>query len=287
MYIPSFLNTAAPSYNINDCAFDPLFPHTSALLWQKQVYFGYIRYISQDGSLCDHISFPYPLEGHNYILQITARNIQGLSLRICVSDPLTGKCVIYTKLPPSATFTTQNIFLPAFSGNKRFAVNINTIGIPGTKSVNDVKDIQILTAPIDTTPPTSSIQRLPIPSTTLANGSMFTFSSSSSHIALFTAFDPGWQLYRVPNFQSLFPFLFSQPIGQHTVIDNWANGWNLSNDQGSMPNDQFVIIFIPQYLEYFGFVVEGITILIIIKILSKPDKFGKSEYQYSSIPVKQ
>ncbi len=272
LFTPSFLATTASSYTSNDCAFNPLFLHTVAQTWEKQLFFGYIRYISQNGSLCDHVSFPYPLEGYNYILQITARNILGLSLRICVSDPASGKCIIYTKLPLSHEFTTYNIFLPAFSGNKRFAVNINTIGIPGTESINDIRDIRVLSGPRYLSFLTPSIQRIPITTAAIANTSMIAFASPPTrHITLFLAYDPGWQLYKIANSQYpiansqlVLPFLFSSPVGKHVEIDTWANGWELQNSQSSITNDQFVIIFMPQYLEYFGFLILIVTILLLI-----------------------
>jgi len=52
---------------------------------------------------------------------------------------------------------------------------------------------------------------------------------------------------------SLFPYLFGKELKEHVLVNNWANGWVLDNNDS--PNHKFITIFWPQYLEYLGFAI--------------------------------
>jgi hypothetical protein len=45
------------------------------------------------------------------------------------------------------------------------------------------------------------------------------------------------------------------------MVNNWENGWLLNNPQLVTPNAHYIIVYLPQYLEYLGFVLLGITIV--------------------------
>jgi len=77
------------------------------------------------------------------------------------------------------------------------------------------------------------------------------------------SFNSGWKAYGVNklNFVSeIFPFAFGKEIKQHILVNNWENGWILEpkND-----NRNIIIIYLPQYLEYLGFVTLIIPVLIV------------------------
>ena len=58
---------------------------------------------------------------------------------------------------------------------------------------------------------------------------------------------------RIMNYAAnAFPFLFGKEIKDHVLVNNWANGWLLPNDTNTY---SLVIVFLPQYLEYFGFIL--------------------------------
>ncbi|MDO8497527.1 MAG: hypothetical protein Q7S61_03205 [bacterium] len=99
-------------------------------------------------------------------------------------------------------------------------------------------------------------------------------NSADSTVMLFQSYSPGWKAYesnvtcnmkhvtcRIQNFISLhIPFLFGKEIREHVMVNNWANGWRLRQDL----DNHIVILFLPQYLEYFGLLLTLLVLTVII-----------------------
>jgi len=95
------------------------------------------------------------------------------------------------------------------------------------------------------------------------NGSYLVFSQS---------YDPGWKAYAIGECQmsnvkcqisKAFPFLFGKEIKNHFLVNNWENGWLV--DKSSIINGQssIVILYLPQYLEYLGFILTIVTLIFL------------------------
>jgi len=89
-------------------------------------------------------------------------------------------------------------------------------------------------------------------------------------LILSQSYDSGWTAYSVKNSSFLtqaFPFLFGTKLDEHVMVNNWANGWgglSVSKDQ------TVIIVYLPQYLEYLGFVLlAGTLITLSFKILKR------------------
>ncbi|OGY07190.1 MAG: hypothetical protein A2694_01375 [Candidatus Blackburnbacteria bacterium RIFCSPHIGHO2_01_FULL_40_17] len=75
----------------------------------------------------------------------------------------------------------------------------------------------------------------------------------------FSIFPPLARLAFGGNFQLLAPLL-GKKIEEHVLVNNWENGWRLDKQSLSRSNrdkdvdtdKEIVIVFLPQYLEYFG-----------------------------------
>jgi hypothetical protein len=62
-----------------------------------------------------------------------------------------------------------------------------------------------------------------------------------------------------------FPFLFGNEVKNHVLVNNWENGWILSNKEQS----NLVIVYLPQYLEYLGFIILLLPIIVVfLRILA-------------------
>lgn len=105
-------------------------------------------------------------------------------------------------------------------------------------------------------------------------------SASSETLILNQAYQPGWKAYTLANskwhiangLMEMFPFFFGKELEDHVVINNWANGWNLPDSQPSALRSTLVIIYLPQYLQYTGFVFIIVTIIgLILHHRSKKD----------------
>ncbi len=265
----------------NDCIQNPLTYKLTQNSIKRINTASYSRYTATNGSYCDHISYPHIPHNQGYLLSVTARSISGLTPRICVSDPRTGRCNVYTKLAASDAFTTQFFLIPPFNDNNEgYDVNINNEGIPGTESVNDIASIALTPISYDWLEGLHSSfkqnQQSKISNmhyVSFLNKNLFLLPSvpSGNHtIILGQSFDAGWKMYRIPeiipsSLAQWFPF-FLQSEPSHSRVNGWENGWNIQNNSGGI----YVIIFLPQYLEYIGFAVGiiGLTFLIIYVLRS-------------------
>jgi hypothetical protein len=79
-------------------------------------------------------------------------------------------------------------------------------------------------------------------------------------------------------FNLFFPFIFGKEIKEHMLINNWANGWRLEELPNTADQSTLIIIFLPQYLEFLGFLLLIITFILIL-ISKNPFSFltGKSK----------
>ena len=106
-------------------------------------------------------------------------------------------------------------------------------------------------------------------------------------------YDTGWKAYAISNyelrppkadppmaeitnfFSKFFPFFFGKELKDHVLVNNWANGWKISNrlsvigdrsQKEPTTNDRLLItvIFWPQYLEIAGFMILFLTFIFII-----------------------
>ena len=99
---------------------------------------------------------------------------------------------------------------------------------------------------------------------------------SSGNLVLSQSYDEGWKAFQIKNdwfidswyMKLLIPF-FQPEIKDHILINNWENGWKLSDNKEQITNNKemkIVIVYLPQYLEYIGFGLLIITPLFIFKI---------------------
>lgn len=105
-------------------------------------------------------------------------------------------------------------------------------------------------------------------------------------LVLSQSFDEGWHAYRIKNSESriknflnsTFPFIFGEEIKDHVLVNNWENGWKISNlslansrlqNNDQKTNDQsptttIIVFYLPQLLEYLGFGFLGIGFLYLL-----------------------
>ena len=63
---------------------------------------------------------------------------------------------------------------------------------------------------------------------------------STGILTLNQSFDAGWKAFNDNGTE----------LQDHVLVNNWANGWRLTGDNRSV-----IIIFLPQLLEYLGFLL--------------------------------
>jgi hypothetical protein len=56
-------------------------------------------------------------------------------------------------------------------------------------------------------------------------------------------------------------------VGKHVQINNWENGWILSHEEFRNKNQELILIYLPQYLEYLGFLIPAIILVTSLPFL--------------------
>lgn len=226
---------------------------------QKKLGVGYIEYISKKGAYCDYFSYQNLPQNTTYGIIFTSKNVKGLPLSVCVSNPYSNHCDIYSNLPSDKEKRQTVFILPPMSEDKSgFTIDVNNFAINGTESVNDLYSIQVV----------------PFPYSWLTNMSSGKELKNNKIVIYPYSFDKGWKAYLINNSElkiknwanMTFPFLFGTELKNHVKINGWENGW--VQEQSSINNQQstIVIVFLPQYLEYFGFILLiFIPLIFVIK----------------------
>ncbi len=230
----------------------------------------YVAYNAVNGTACDHFDYPTLTHDVGYLVIINARNVEGLPLRICISNNYSKRCDIYTALVSTSTFTNNFLFIPAnTSPGFGYDINLNNVSIGSIRSVNDIKSIKVLAFPsnwlgqLHLESGGNMTNKANITDWTYTQNTVLPFWASASvkaptngkSLLIFNqGYERSWQLFKLYGFVPLPQF------GNHVLANNWANGW-LIGESGT-----YFIIFIPQFYEFLGF---GLIIVILVLVLRK------------------
>jgi len=220
------------------------------------------------------------LEGaKSYLLKIEVENISGLPFLIKVFSTQDNRLYLDTRIQESGK---QKVFyfLPAIYPFD-YGIGINFVSRSFlNESENKILNVEIAEIP---TPEIESIklskkQDLPtasfIPeadfSAKILNQTFYKvslFFDQAETVALLQSFDPGWKAFY---FKGILPRFLTN----HVRINGWANAWRLPDPPPRSPSSHLggdspttiYIFFWPQLLEFFGF---GLFVLPIILIIRK------------------
>lgn len=202
----------------------------------------FVRYTAQNGSFCDHFSFPNLSQNQAYAIIIESRNVKGLPLRLCVANSDSKRCDLYSHLSSNQSFTKDIFLLPPMSKNadgSGYDLNINNLGVKGIPSINDI----------------SSVSIVPFPYNWLSNIKSKNPGSNSEKIfVLSSSYEAGFRAYEGN--------LFGKELKNHVLVNGWANGWSLDDKE----TETIYIVYWPQVLEYLGFVVLLIVPIYLLRL---------------------
>lgn len=237
-----------------------------------------VRYETINGTNCDELTFPTLSHNMGYILHFASSHEEGLPLRICLMDTHMQRCTLEENLPESAPLSNSDFLIPPSDNGSGYSLLISNISID-TPSINELSNITITPFPYNylqqiswsssvqdsQTNSAATIQEIANTPDTYA----FTLSGGSNTqvVALNEAYEKNWRLYNVPAFIANSPILqylapiLGQEVTTHTSVNNWENGWEIH----ATPTAQaYVAIFLPQYLEFLGFILLGGAFLYVL-----------------------
>jgi len=260
--------------------------------WQKITTEEKIYYESTDkiiNSSYDLLSISQQLA---YAIGFKSKNINGLPLRICVKSLYSKRCEIYDELSKNKDINEDIFVLPPFNQGIGYKIEILNISYGTIKTINELYEIKIIPLPYHFLKQI----RVEKPQLVIENQSIYNLNfidfgfvkkvklenikNKNTTLILNQAYEKNWKAYetetcniehimcRIKNiFNTFFPFIFGKEIKDHVLVNNWGNGWKLNSETWNVENEtnSIVIIFWPQYLQFFGFFLLIVAFITILK----------------------
>jgi len=273
------------NHQVNSSLIKP--PFQTEILENNQKYY---RLQSQGQQHLFVLNFPSASLSRSYLAKIDHRHLSGLPLEISiVSENIQNKYTL-TILPNQQDWQSSWFILPARQGDD-FDSGINFIfnnkSVNSQITQNEVKSVSLYPFPYF-----SLLRQNNLPSNTTKpvrtylnfQNHLFYYkidlpqSANNQHLVLPQSFDRGWLAFYFSSSKIHF-------LKNHTLTNNWANSWEISNDGTEQQSRLFpssssrafpsniYIIFWPQILQFIGL---GLLICTIIWIY-----FGRNGRDHS------
>lgn len=232
-----------------------------------------IRFESINQRGCLSFGIPGLSHKEGYLVAVESRHISGRPLQLSIINQTAQHVELETFLSYDTNWNNAFFILPPLAPDGLgYNPYISNDSIGNQQTINDLKSIRFYKLPYDelvglksgeiassSSAPRNDIQvSHPNPALykVIIHGSRVEPGMTST-IILSQSFDTGW-LAVTPS--KTFPFL--APVGRHVLVNNWANGWNLtvSPSQGLT----VYIFFWPQLLEFLGFALLPLPFLWIL-----------------------
>jgi len=241
------------------------------------------------------IVFPLPNIPHNvgYVIAIESKYSEGLPLRICMKNIYSGLCDIYTDIAKNTEYKTEYFLIPPTDENIGYRLEITSYSLGNYPSISNLKQVNIfpiqynyLSSIYYFNKEDNKANILQEKKYQIAQDFLLPYfksiqidivlsqSQSNNIVVLNQAYHDGWKLYQMNcqsqtvlcKLMSSFPFLFGRELNKHVLVNNWSNGWMIddSNLKDDGVSKKIVVMFLPQYLEYIGFVILILTFVIIL-----------------------
>lgn len=227
---------------------------------------------------------------YGYLIKIRNKNIAGQRLFFYIKDETKQQSYLEARLRND----TEYIVLP---NRYRYGVGYSLVfqnsSYENSQSVNELLEVSIFLLPVDSIKniqlaDTSLSQKPPVFSSDFTADKksyyLYTVSipsaSQNGTVVLSQSFSPGWKAYQIgrDDFMSeAFPFFYGKGVKNHVVVNNWANGWLVDNNEGNPLN--LVILFWPQYLEFFGISVA----IVMFCLLACPKLFPANRKKHDTM----
>jgi len=238
---------------------------------------------SRQSNNCLQFPFSYFYQQNAYLVSIQNQNISGRPLFAGIYNDVTKRTEIEVYLSKKSELNTAYLIIPPREQyGLGYNLNLDNISVNSEHSINRIGQISIFPIPYNFL---TNVQFVKQNGALIAEAPVTSFSTTHPHYDFYTvtfdnpetisdsyflllsqSFHSGWKAYSVPRsfplnhsiIQIVVPF-FGKPLINHVLINNWMNGWELNEK-----SDTVVILYLPQYLQYFGF---GLLIFTFIGIV--------------------
>lgn len=257
----------------------------------------FLRLTSIGSSNCLDFDLPYLTQRLGYLVTVKSSNIHGKSLLFAVINKNSERSDTETYLPKkneseiknqeSGINTSYFIIPPMEQYGMGYTIHIDNISIGREQTINDLGKITINPIPYNFLTSLKIVKgdkiyentnKTVVPSSVgHPNPSFYQIEFGSdtqkqigtdTTLVLSQGFDFGWHAYQITNdwltdswYMKLLIPMLGKELKNHVMVNNWENGWEIKNPQKPVT---IVLFYLPQYLEYLGFGLLGVSILFLL-----------------------
>ncbi len=230
---------------------------------------------------CLNLSFPYLLQQWGYLVTVESSHEEGKSLTFALINQVSQRADLEVNLPKEKESNSYFIVPPMDNEGLGYTLYFDNVSIGRIRTVNSLGKITVNPIPYQflkslrvmkgsSLPPHTQSVSInsyhPNPSLYIVDAPSLTGQNYT--LVLSQSFNKGWKAYEVgqnsSRFAAIFPFIFGKEITNHVLVNNWENGWVITADGGGKSRRQVVIIYLPQYLEFFGMLLPFIYMGLLI-----------------------
>ncbi len=245
-----------------------------------------LRLISFNSNNCFDIDLPSLSQRIGYLVTIKSRNLEGKSLLFSIINKTSQKPTFESNLPKNKEFLNAYFIIPPMEDyGLGYNLYFDSVSMGNVKTVNDLPNVEVHQIPYrfltflkiekyqDTKKSNVSINlsdfTVSHPNPSLYEIKPNKLIQSGTTLLLSQSYDKGWHAYALKSeniLNKLFPFLGGEELKNHVLVNNWENGWVL--DSKFDKNSRISIVYLPQYLEFLGFLTTVIALFFIIRLKS-------------------
>lgn len=222
---------------------------------------------SKGESLCFGFEDLFLEQRYGYLVKVKSDNIEGRNLFFYILDITKKQGYLETRLTNG---TEYYLISPKFQYGLGYSFNFQNNSYKNLVSKNRLSDLEIYSFPVDYIKNIHLIKKgysaitprfLDSVEAKKINYYKYVIKeqdlSKANVVILNQSFSRGWNAYSIDSgWSKTFPYLFGKRLKDHVLVNNWANGWVVNDD---VVEKNVVFVFLPQYLEYIGFVVLILT----------------------------
>jgi len=225
------------------------------------------EYVSESAVSCDDIDTEFIRPGSSYLVTFDTKNIIGMGLNFCLASDEFNKCLVQDRLKGDGL---ESFILPAYPAAGDISIHLDNQSIGNYPSRNILSSVTVKKVPYtwlkglilrdaDNFEKPNNILVKQVKKTltykyqvTVKKLSNVGTSATTGLIILNQSYENGWGLYDAKScFLGLTtPFTCKKANAEHVLAKNWANGWSVPSEDA-----EYLIIFWPQYLQFFGYIL--------------------------------
>ncbi|MCJ7740762.1 hypothetical protein MUP32_05640, partial [Candidatus Microgenomates bacterium] len=250
----------------------------------------YIRLISKNSRQCISLNFDQLPTSLSFLIEVQTRKVQGNNPVLYISN---NRQVHYldTYIYNKEYFDKYYFILPpSFKNEMGYDIYFDNYSRTDNETINDFGGIALWVVPYKFLTDLKIEQSIVREKSVITNEELIVIHPNPSYykiqitdnqsapagkeqitdditLVLSQSYDKAWKAYQINSkyqvssikyfLESNLPFIFGKEIKEHVLVNNWKNGWKLTDNK----NTTIILFYLPQLLEYLGFALLGITVI--------------------------